>query len=322
MFIIGGVDRPTSGNVYIDGKVYKLNDSNFPTIDRDDPYKLNEEEEEIIERLRSSFMHSEKLNMHVNFLYSKGHIYQNFNDNVLFHGCIPIDENGEFDKVEIMGKKLKGKELLDHIENVAHKAYFGKDEEEKNEALDLMWYFWCGPKSPLFGKTKAATFERYFIEDKKMHKEEKNPYYKYIDNEEICNKMLENFGVNIEEGHIINGHVPVKAKDGESPLRAGGKLIIIDGGFAKSYQSTTGLAGYTLTYNSHGLVLASNEPFESKCKAINEGLDIKSETILKENVVSRKKVADTDIGKKIKEEIEDLKKLLSVYREGILKEKI
>ena len=310
------------GYIYIDGKVYKLNDINFPTIDKENPYKLTEEEEEIIERLKTSFMRSEKLNKHVNFLYSKGHIYQNFNDNVLFHGCIPMTENGEFDKIEIMGKKLKGKELLDHIENIAHKAYFGKDKDEKEEAIDLMWYFWCGPKSPLFGKTKAATFERYFIEDKKLHKEEKNAYYKFIYEEDVCIKILENFNVNIEEGHIINGHVPVKAKDGESPIRAGGKLIIIDGGFAKSYQSTTGMAGYTLTYNSNGLVLAANEPFESKCKAINEGLDIKSQTILKENVEKRKRVEDTDIGKKIQEEISDLKELLLNYREGILKEKI
>lgn len=311
-----------NGMVQIGDKVYKMNDTAFPTIDKKDPYKLSKEEEEIIERLKSSFMHSEKLNKHINFLYSKGHIYQKFNDNVLFHGCIPMTEDGDFDKVEIMGKSLMGKELLDHIENIAHKAYFGKDEEEKDEAIDLMWYFWCGPKSPLFGKTKAATFERYFIEEKSTHKEEKNHYYKYIYNEEICNKILENFGVSVEEGHIINGHVPVKAKDGESPIRAGGKLIIIDGGFAKSYQSTTGMAGYTLTYNSNGLVLAANEPFESKCKAINEGLDIKSETILKENVVSRKRVADTDIGKKIQEEIVDLKRLLLVYREGIVKEKM
>ena len=307
-----------NGIVKIGENEFKLNDVNFPTINMDNPYELTEEEFEIIERLKNSFIHSEKLNRHINFLYSKGHIYQSFNNNVLFHGCIPMDENGEFDDVEIMGKILRGKDLLDHIEKVAHKAYFGKDEE----AIDLMWYFWCGPKSPLFGKKKAATFERYFLEEKSTHKEEKNPYYKYIYNEEICIKMLEHFGVDVEEGHIINGHVPVKAKDGESPIRAGGKLIIIDGGFAKSYQPTTGMAGYTLTYNSNGLVLAANEPFESKCKAINEGLDIKSQTILKENVISRKRVADTDIGKKLQEEIMDLKRLLSVYREGILKEKI
>ena len=185
-----------------------------------------------------------------------------------------------------------------------------------------MWYFWCGPKSPLFGKDKAATFERYFLEDKALHKEHKNPYYTLIEDEKICNKILENFNSNIEEGHIINGHVPVKVKDGEKPVKANGKMIIIDGGFAKAYQSTTGIAGYTLTYNSHGLVLAMNEPFESKNKAIEDGLDIISQTILKENIANRKRVADTDIGKKLKEEIEDLKKLLIAYREGVLKEKM
>lgn len=310
------------GTVKINGVEYKLNDTNFPTIDMKNPYKLTEEEAEIIERLKTSFMHSEKLNKHINFLYAKGHMYENFNSNILFHGCIPMKENGEFDKVEIMGKALKGKELLDHIENVAHKAYFGGNEEERQEAVDLMWYFWGGPKSPLFGKDKTATFERYFLEDKELHKEHKNPYYTLINDENICNKILENFGANIEEGHIINGHMPVKVKDGEKPVKANGKMIVIDGGFAKAYQSTTGIAGYTLTYNSHGLVLAMNEPFESKAKAIEDGLDIISQTILKENIVNRKRVADTDIGKKLKEEIEDLKQLLISYKEGVLKEKI
>ena len=310
------------GTVIINGKEYELNDTYFPTIDKNDPYKLTLEEQEIIERLKISFMRSEKLNRHVNFLYAKGSMYVNFNSNVLFHGCIPMNENGEFEKVEIMGKTYKGKELLDHIENIAHKAYFGENGIEKEEAVDLMWYFWCGPKSPLFGKDKAATFERYFLNDKQTHKENKNTYYKLIESEDVCDKILEKFGANIEEGHIINGHMPVKAKDGESPLKANGKLIIIDGGFAKSYQSTTGTAGYTLTYNSNGLVLAVNEPFESKEKAILEGSDIKSEIILKEKTDYRKCVADTDIGTKLKEEILDLKKLLIAYREGILKEKI
>jgi fructose-1,6-bisphosphatase-3 len=310
------------GIIKIDGKEYKLNDTNFPTIDKKNPYKLTKEEEEITERLKTSFMHSEKLNKHINFLYAKGHMYQNFNSNVLFHGCIPMTENGEFDKVEILGKSLRGKELLDYIENVAHKAYFGEQNEESKEAVDLMWYFWCGPKSPLFGKNKAATFERYFLDEKELHKENKNPYYTLINDEEICNKILENFEVNVEEGHIINGHMPVKAKDGESPIKANGKLIVIDGGFAKAYQSTTGIAGYTLTYNSHGLVLAMNQPFESKAKAIENGLDIISQTILKENIATRKRVADTDVGTKLKEEIEDLKQLLVAYKEGILKEQI
>ena len=310
------------GTVNLNGKRYKLNDMIFPTIDKKNPYKLTLEEQEIIERLKDSFMRSEKLNKHVNFLYAKGSMYVNFNSNLLFHGCIPMTEDGEFEKVEIMGKVCKGKELLDHIENIAHKAYFGENEEEKSEAVDLMWYFWCGPKSPLFGKDKAATFERYFLDDKETHKENKNNYYKLINNEEICNKILNNFGLNLEEGHIINGHMPVKAKDGESPLKANGKLIVIDGGFAKSYQSTTGTAGYTLTYNSNGLVLAVNEPFESKEKAIVEGSDIKSEIILKEKADNRKRVLDTDIGKILNEEIIDLKELLNAYREGILKEKI
>ena len=312
----------TNGAVKINGKEYILNDKNFPTIDPKNPYKLSEEEKEIVERLKNSFLHSEKLNTHINFLYSKGHMYQNFNQNVLFHGCVPMLENGEFEQVEILGKKCKGRELFDHIENVAHKAFFGDANGINQEAIDCMWYFWCGPKSPLFGKDKAATFERYFIDDKQLHKEHKNPYYTLINEEEICNKILENFEADIEEGHIINGHMPVKAKDGESPIKAGGKIIVIDGGFAKAYQPTTGIAGYTLTYNSHGLVLAMNEPFESKCKAIEEGLDIRTQTILKENIIKRKRVADTDIGKKLQEEIDDLKQLLVAYREGILKEQI
>lgn len=310
------------GTVKINNQEYKLTDTNFPTIDMKNPYKLTKEEEQIIERLKISFMHSEKLNKHVNFLYAKGHMYKNFNSNILFHGCIPMKENGEFDKVELMGKTLEGKELLDHIENIAHKAYFGEKNEVNQEAIDLMWYFWCGPKSPLFGKDKAATFERYFLEEKEFHKEHKNPYYSLINDEEICNKILEKFDLDVEEGHIINGHMPVKAKDGESPVKANGKMIVIDGGFSKAYQPTTGIAGYTLTYNSNGLVLAMNEPFESKNKAIEEGLDIKSQTILKENIVNRKRVADTDTGKKLKEEINDLKKLLIAYREGILKENL
>ena len=310
------------GTVLINGKEYVMNDKNFPTIDPKNPYKLSTEEAEIVERLKNSFLHSEKLNAHVNFLYSKGHMYQNFNQNVLFHGCIPMLENGEFEQVEILGKKCKGKELMDHIENVAHKAFYGDSKGINQEAIDYMWYFWCGPKSPLFGKDKAATFERYFLAEKELHKENKNPYYAKVDDEKICNKILENFGADVEEGHIINGHIPVKVKDGESPIRAKGKLIVIDGGFSKAYQPTTGIAGYTLTYNSNGLVLAVNEPFESKQKAIEEGSDIKSEIILQENVKKRKSVKDTDIGTRLCKEIDELKMLLSAYREGILKEKM
>lgn len=310
-----------SKTVTIAGTEYKLKDSNFPTVDPKNPYKLTDEEKEIMERLKNSFIHSEKLAQHVNFLYSQGGMYENYNNNVLFHGCIPMTEDGEFETVELMGKKFKGKELMDNIENIAHKAFF-ENKDENGEAVDLMWYFWCGAKSPLFGKDKAATFERYFLEEKALHKENKNPYYKHIESEEICNKILENFGADIKEGHIINGHMPVKAKDGESPIRAGGKYIVIDGGFSKAYQPTTGIAGYTLSYNSNGLVLAVNEPFESKQKAIEEGSDIKSEIILQEHVEKRKRVFDTDNGKKLQNEISDLKQLLAAYREGIIKEKM
>lgn len=303
-------------------KVYKLNDTNFPTINKNNPYELTKEEREIMDRLKSSFMNSEKLLRHVTFLYSKGHMYQIYNDNILYHGCIPLKENGEFEEVEIMGKKVKGKELMDQMENIAHRAFFSSKDTPNQDDIDFIWYMWCGPKSPLFGKDKVATFERYFIDDKRTHVEIKNAYYKYQNDEKVCDKIIKNFGVSSNDGHIINGHVPVKAKDGESPVRANGKLIVIDGGFAKSYQKSTGLAGYTLTYNSHGLVLAANEPFESKRKAILHGLDIKSQTILKQDVKDRKRVKDTDIGKNLESQIFDLKHLLKAYIDGEIKESI
>lgn len=306
--------------ITIGKSTYSLNDSNFPTIDKNDPYKLTKEEQEIIDRLKISFVNSEKLLEHVTFLYSKGHMYQKYNDNILFHGCMPLDENGNFDEVEIMGKKYKGKELMDQMENLAHKAFFSGDESDNQDAIDFMWYLWCGAKSPLFGKSKVATFEIYFINDKSTHVEEKNPYYNYLDDEKVCNNILKEFGISSKDGHIINGHVPVKAKDGESPIRANGKLILIDGGFAKAYQKSTGLAGYTLTYSSHGLVLTANEPFESKNKAILDGIDIKSQTVLKQDVKDRKCVRDTDIGQSLKAQISDLKLLLKAYIDGDLKE--
>lgn len=310
------------GIIVINGKNYVLNDSNFPTIDKNDPYKLTKKEKEIINRLTSSFINSEKLNSHVSFLYSKGHMYQVYNDNLMYHGCIPLTKNGEFDEFEIMGNKYKGKNLMDQMEIIAHKAFFTSKNMPNIDEIDFMWYLWCGPKSPLFGKDKVATFERYFIDDKKTHREIKNPYYSFQNDEKVCDKILKEFNVSIKDGHIINGHVPVKAKDGESPVRANGKLIVIDGGFAKSYQKSTGLAGYTLTYNSHGLVLAANEPFESKNKAILDGLDIKSQTILKQDVKDRKRVKDTDIGKTLESQVRDLKNLLEAYIDGDIKENI
>jgi fructose-1,6-bisphosphatase-3 len=311
------------GTVKIEGKTYKLNDKNFPTIDPKDPYKLTKEENEIISRLQESFKNSETLNKHISFLYSKSSIYKCFNSNLLFHGCIPMEEDGEFTKVNILGKTLSGKEYLDFIDKNIRIAYLEKDNIDKNTDInDFMWYLWCGPKSPLFGKEKAATFERYFVEDKETHKEKKNPYFVLNEKEEICINILKEFGLEGKNSHIINGHIPVKEKDGESPIRANGKLLVIDGGFAKSYRSQTGRAGYTLTYNSYGLILAANEPFDSKAEAIREGIDIKYDIMVNEKETERKNVADTDIGKQLQEEIDDLKLLLQAYKEGKIKQQI
>ena len=311
------------GTIKIDGKTYHLNDVNFPTIDPNNPYKLTDEEEEIIDRLRESFMKSDVLNKHIAFLYSKASVYKCFNSNLLFHGCIPMDDDGEFSKVDIMGKTLSGKEYFDFIDKAIRKAYFEREKNKKSkDYIDLMWYLWNGPKSPMFGKEKAATFERYFIIEKETHKELKNPYYTLVEKENICNKILKEFGLEDINSHIINGHIPVKEKDGESPIKANGKLLVIDGGFAKSYRGETGRAGYTLTYNSYGLMLSANEPFDSKIDAIRDEIDIKYEIMVNEKETYRKRVADTDIGKELKEEIDDLKLLLDAYREGKIKQKV
>ena len=309
------------GTVEIGGKTYELNDKNFPTINPKDPYRLTEEEREIMYRLKESFKNSESLQKHINFLFSKGSLYKCFNSNLLFHGCIPMDENGEFSEIEFYDHKLSGKPYLDYIESLINKAYIERDNRKKDKnARDLMWYLWCGAKSPLFGKEKAATFERYFLKDDEVRKEPKNPYYTLVQKEEICDKIFNEFGLDEKNSHIINGHIPVKEKDGESPIKANGKLLVIDGGFAKSYRKETGRAGYTLTYNSYGLILAANEPFDSKMKAIREEQDIKYDIMVNEKVMERKSVADTDVGKSIQKEIDGLKMLLEAYRSGKIKE--
>ena len=309
------------GTIIIGDKEYHLNDVNFPTIDPKNPYKLTKEEEEIINRLEESFKNSDTLNKHISFLYSKSSIYKCFNSNLLFHGCIPMEQNGEFSKVDIFGRNLSGKEYLDYIDKLIRRAYFEREQLDKSkETIDFMWYLWCGPKSPLFGKDKAATFERYFVMEKETHKEIKNPYFTLIEKEETCNKVLKEFGLEGKNAHIINGHIPVKEKDGESPIKANGKLLVIDGGFAKSYRGETGRAGYTLTYNSYGLILAANEPFDSKADAIREEIDIKYDIMVNATETERKRVADTDVGKEIQEEVDDLKLLLTAYKEGKIKE--
>ena len=311
------------GTVEINNKEYELNDKLFPTINPKDPYKLTEEEKEIVHRLKDSFINSESLQKQINFLYSKGSLYKCFNSNLLFHGCIPMEKNGEFSEIEIYGNKLSGKAYLDYIESLINKAYMEKENYIKDRnARDFMWYLWCGAKSPLFGKEKAATFERYFLSDNDIKREIKNPYYSLIQEESICDKVFEEFGLDKNNSHIINGHIPVKEKDGESPIKANGKLLVIDGGFAKSYRQETGRAGYTLTYNSYGLILAANDPFDSKMKAIREEQDIKYDIMVNAKLTERKRVADTDIGKGIQKDINDLKMLLEAYRSGKIKEVI
>ena len=225
-----------------------------------------------------------------------------------------MKSNGKFKEVEILNKKLYGKEYFNFVDEIIRKAYY----ERKEEYIDLIWYFWCSPNSPFFGKDMMTTFERYFIDDKNTHKENKNAFYTLIDKEENCENILKEFGLEPKESHIICGHMPVKEKDGESPIRGNGKLLVIDGGFAKSFRKQTGRAGYTLTYNSYGLILSANEPFDSKMEAIENAMDIKYDIMINEKQQIRKKVADTDIGTKIKREIEDLKMLLSAYQDGLI----
>lgn len=306
------------GYVLINGKKYEINDTNFPTLDKENIYELTQEEKEVMERLCESFKKSPRLNDHIDFLYKKGELYTIFNSNLLFHACIPMTEEGEFKKVEFLGKQVKGKEYFDLINETISKIWYTKQNVEK-DLMDIMWYLWISPDSPFFGKDKMATFESYFVKDKDMSKEAKNPYYYLTSKEEICDKILKEFGLDEKDSHIVNGHIPVKAKDGESPIRGNGKLLVIDGGFAKSYQQKTGNAGYILTYNSNGLLLSQNKPFESVEKAILEEKDIISELIVKKKGVTRKSVGDTDIGKKLKSEIKDLEELLLYYESGELK---
>lgn len=309
------------GTVCVEGAEYPMKDVNFPTIDWKNPYELSEDEADMMERITLAFVNCEKLQRHVRFLYTKGSLYKVYNGNLLYHGCVPMNADGTFTSVEVYGKKYAGKELYDVLENYARKGYYAIDPEEKKKGQDILWFIWENANSPVFGKAKMTTFERYFIADKKTHEEPKNPYYSLLENEEVVNRILAEFGLNGAEAHIINGHIPVEAKRGESPVKCNGKLLIIDGGFSKAYQTKTGIAGYTLIYNSFGLVLAAHEPFESVEKAVQDGSDVASHTILVQHVVKRKTVADTDIGKELKESVRDLEALLEAYRAGVLVEK-
>ncbi len=304
------------GTVMVEGKQYPMEDMEFPTIDPKDPLKLTKEEDELLHTLVMSFRHSGLLHKHMRFLYSNGALYKCYNGNLLYHGCIPMKEDGRFDEMACGGRMLSGKALMDYIGEQIYKAYFPvKEEPGKEDALDLMWYLWCGAKSPVFGKDKMTTFEHYFVADKATHKEHLNPYYQLSQKEEICDRILKEFGLPTEGSHIINGHVPVKIKDGETPVKANGKLYIIDGGLSKAYQKHTGIAGYTLIYNSHHLALAEHKPFDPA------GENTPKVSIV-EKMKNRIMVADTDKGEELKMKIADLKELVAAFRRGDVKETV
>lgn len=309
------------GTITIEGKEYPLKDSDLQTINPNKPYELTPDEKDVIEKLTHSFQSSSRLSKHMQCLYTHGALYLVRNSNLLYHGSVPLNEDGTFKTHKIQGKEFYGKALFDKIDQLVRTAYF---EDEKTAAKlygqDFVWYLWCGPVSPPFDKDKMATFERYFIADKDVQKERKGHYYHLKESREICEMILKEFGAEGEPSHIINGHIPVKTTKGETPIKAGGKLLVIDGGFSKAYQSETGIAGYTLIYNSFGLKLVQHEPFESKQKAIEQGIDIISETKVLEFVEKRKLVRDTDIGKELQGQIEDLKQLLAAFRSGIVRQ--
>ncbi len=305
----------------LDGVSYALKDVDFPTINRDRPYELTAEEEQVMERLRQAFVKCEKLQKHVRFLFSEGGLYKVYNSNLLYHGCVPMDEEGNFNKVNVYGEEYSGKELYDVLEHYARKGYYSHDLKEKLKGQDIIWYIWAGPNSPVFGKDKMATFERYLVEDKELHKETKNAYYRLLDSEMVVNRILQEFGLDESRSHIVNGHVPVERKKGETPIHCGGKLLVIDGGFSKAYQDKTGIAGYTLVVNSHGMRLVAHEPFESTESAILHESDIFSDSFILETTALRQKISDTEIGAELRETIHQLEELLQAYRDGILIEK-
>lgn len=311
----------TQKKLTLDGKEYYINDDHFPTIDWENPYELSAEEEQLMQRLRQVFINCEKLQSHIQFLLNKGSLYLAYNSNLLYHGCVPLNQDGSFREVKLGKRYYSGKSLYQVLEYYIRKGYYGNDNKELKEfGQDIMWYVWSNENSPVYGKEKMATFERYFLSDKELQVEGKDYYYKLLEEEEIVNRILEEFDMDIDGSHIINGHMPVELKKGESPIRCNGKVLIIDGGFSKAYQAKTGIAGYTLIYNSYGLRLVSHEAFSSREEAIAKESDIHSDTLIVERVNKRRFVKDTDIGKEIKSRIEGLEELLEAYRNGLIKE--
>ena len=310
------------GIVTVDGNTYEMLDMNFPTIDPKHPFELTKEEKEVVDRLCHSFLISDRLQRHINVQLTHGSMYGIYNSNLLYHASVPLNEDGSLHEVSVAGHHVKGVALLERVEQMIRSAYdVGSESEERQIGIDYFWYLWCGPESPLFDKSKMSTFERYFIADKSTHVEEKGWYYKLRDSAAICDYIMDEFGVKGEHRHIINGHVPVKVGKGEKPIKADGRLMVIDGGFAKAYHNTTGIAGYTLVYHSRGFQLVQHAPFTSTEEAILNGTDIQTTTQIVEMMGHREMVADSDKGVELSEQVSDLEKLLMAYRKGIIKER-
>ena len=309
------------GTVMLDGIEYELTDTVFPTVDPADPYRLTPEEEDVMQRLEQAFTGCEKLQRHMRFFLDAGSLYKVCNGNLLFHACVPLNADGSLMETEVFGETYKGRALYDVMERYVRAAFDDANPELAKRGRDLLWYMWLGEGSPLFAKSKMATFELYLIAEKEARKEVKNPFYSYLDDEHVMGGIFEDFGMDPETSRIVCGHVPVKVKDGEDPVKCGGRVLTIDGGFSKAYQPTTGIAGYTLISNSYGFVLAAHEPLESMRAAVVNELDIHSSRKVVELVDKRTLVADTDNGAVLKQQIADLEELLEAYRCGAISEK-
>jgi len=305
--------------IQIGDEEYPLADFNFPTIDPENPFKLTEDEEKVIASLRRSFLHSEKLQQHIRFMISKGGMYKIYNGNLLFHGCIPLDKDGNLEPVNFFGYEIKGRAYLDLADKLVRKIYLSKCSAPES---DFIWYLWCGKRSPLHGKETSAAFEGYFIDDLELLKEAKNYYYSFIDNTDTCDMIFDEFNLDKKSAHLINGHVPVRTGKGESPIKANGKLYVIDGGFSKPYQDTTGIAGYTLINNSYGFSITQHQPFTNLGDVIENDFDLHSNKTMIEYTIVRKKVRDTDIGEEIKHKILILNELLDAYKKGYIRERV
>ena len=307
--------------ITLNGKVYPMLDCDFPTVDPANPYELTAEENHVINQLTDSFENSEKLQKHIRFLYSKGGLYKVCNGNLLFHGCIPMDDDGSLMTFTIGGKERSGKRFLDYAEKTARKAYYDKrGSEERQFGMDFLWWLWAGRNSPIFGRDRMTTFERRFIADESTWVEPKNAYYTYYQDPAVCDRLLKEFGLEGEHCHIINGHVPVKVRKGESPIKGGGKLIVIDGGFSRAYQSTSGIAGYTLIYNSRHYRIVSHQPFTSKWNAVHKNEDIRNDSEIFEKLETRMRIRDTDEGAELQDRVDMLMMLLDAYRSGAVTE--